>query len=152
MKHISTILCVPLTLCALLIGFAQGFSETFTVPAGDNFTKIVNLNEGDEVSGRVAVVGVEESLINFSISDPGNIVILDHSNIGLRDFKFTAPRTGTYSFHFQNQFSQETKHITLNYNVQHFIFGLPQELILVFVIVGLALIAIVVFIAMSPKP
>ncbi len=152
MKSRLTIICVLLILYILPISSAKAFSETFTVPAEDGMLRTVNLNEGDEVSGRITVVGTRENSINFSISDPNNITILSYQNIGLRDFKFTASNTGVYNFYFENWFSQEAKHVTFNYNVRHYIFGFPQEIILVFVIVGLALVAIVVFVAMSPRP
>jgi hypothetical protein len=140
MKHAPVALCFIFILCILLLGFVQASSETFTVDAEESALRIVTLNEGDEVYGRITVVGVEES------------TILSYQNVGLVDFKFAASKTGQYSFEFQNLLAQEAKHVTFNYNVQHYILGFPQEYIILFVIVGLALVAVVVFVAMSPRP
>ena len=148
MKELLAVLCILLAF-VLMCGIAIAYSETIELPFGDSVTRTVNLNEGDEVLGRITLIPAS---INFSISNPENIIILNHTNVAQKDFQFTASKTGTYGFHFENWFSEETKVLTLNYNVQHYIFGFPQEYILVFVIVGLALVAVVVFVAMSPRP
>ncbi len=152
MKHASVALCITFIVCVLSLGLVNASSETFTVNAGESATRIVSLNEGDDVYGRINVVGVDESHINISVSDPDGGIVLSYENVGLVDFQFRAAKTGQYGFEFQNLLAQETKHVTFNYNVQHYIFGFPQEYILLFVVVGLGLVAIVVFVAMSPKP
>jgi len=92
MKHLLPILCFLLAF-ALTCSLANAYSETIELKGGASKTRTVNLNTGDEISGRVTIVGV-----------------------------------------------------------QHYIFGFPQEYILLFIIVGLSLVAVVVFAAMSPKP
>ena len=148
MKRLLTVLCILLAVF-LGCGFADAYSRTIELQGGESKAETVNLNDEDVVSGRIIVVG---NPINFSVSDPDDRIILNYTNIAQEDFQFTATKTGTYSFHFENLFSEEIKFVTLNYNVQHYIFGFPQEFIILFVIVGLALGAIVVFVAMSPKP
>lgn len=152
MKHASVALCISFILCVLSLGFVEASSETFAVDAGESATRIVTLNEGDDVYGRITIVGVKESQINISVSDPDGGIVLSYQNVGLVDFQFRASKTGQYGFEFQNLLAEEAKHVTFNYNVQHYIFGFPQEYILLFVIVGLGLVAVVVFVAMSPKP
>lgn len=148
MKSFLVVLCVLIAF-VLTCGFVNAYSETIELPAKDSATRTVNLNEGDVVSGRITIVG---NPINFSLSDPDNIIIQEYTISGPTNFQFTAAKTGMYSFRFENGFSDEIKFVTLNYNVQHYIFGFPQEYILVFLIVGLAVVAVVVFVAMSPKP
>lgn len=146
MKRLLTVLCILLAFF-LGCGLADAYSRTIELQESE--TETVNLNDEDVVSGRIIVVG---NPINFSVSDPDDMIILNYTNIAQEDFQFTASQTGTYIFHFENFFSEEIKFVTLNYNVQHYIFGFPQEFIILFVIVGLALGAVVVFVAMSPKP
>lgn len=148
MKGVLAVLCFLLA-SVLICGFVNAYSETIEVQGGGSVARTVSLNEGDVVSGRVTVIG---TAISFLVSDPDDIVILNYTAITLKDFKFTASKTGTYNFHFENHISEETKFVTFNYNVQHYIFGFPQEFVLVFFIVGFALVAVVVFVAMSPKP
>ncbi|MCW3985895.1 MAG: emp24/gp25L/p24 family protein [Candidatus Bathyarchaeota archaeon] len=148
MKGLLAVLCVLLAFVSAC-GFAIAYSETIELPGGKSEIRTVNLNEGDEFSGQVIVLG---NAINFSVSDPDGMIILNYTIANPTNFRFTAAKTGTYSFSFENRFSEEIKSVTLNYNVQHYIFGFPQEYILLFVIVGLAIVGVVVFVAVSPKP
>jgi hypothetical protein len=126
----------------------SAYSETFSLGAGENSTRDVQANADDVISGRVTLVGMP---INFSVTDPDGEVILDMASNPL-DFKFTAGKSGTYRFHFDNQYSTEVKYVTFNYNVQRYLFGFPQEFVILFVIVGIGLVAVVIFVAASPKP
>jgi len=148
MKSFLAVLCILLAF-VLACGFVNAYSETIELQGGESKTRTVNLNEGDEISGRITIVG---KAINFSVSDPDDRIILNYTIANPTNFRFTAAKTGTHSFHFENGVSEEIKFVTLNYNVQHYIFGFPQEYILLFVIVGIALVGVVVFVAMSPKP
>ena len=149
MKRFLAILGVLFAAFVLTCGLVNAYSVTFSLPAGEeDGTKSVSMNAGDEISGHVTVI---PSAINFSISNPDGDVFLNYSGTQI-DFRFTASKTGTYTFYFNNTLSDEDKSVTFNYNVQHYIFGFPQEYVILFAIVGLSLVAVVVFIAMSPKP
>lgn len=148
MKKALAVLC-SILIVSLICSSANAYSETIELPGRHEEKRTVNLNAEDVVSGRVAIVG---EAVNFSISDPENSIILHYTLTNPTDFRFTASKAGTYNFHFENWFSDETKFVSLNYNVQHYIFGFPQEYFLLFVVIGLALVAVVVFVAMSPKP
>ncbi len=148
MKSFMAVLCVLLAF-VLTCGSVYAYSETFEVQARDSATREVSLNAGDVLSGRVSLVG---NAINFSVTDPDGRVILAQPLLDVTNFQFTALKTGFHYFHFSNEFSDEIKYVTLNYNAQHYVFGYPQEYVILFVIVGFALIGIVVYVAMSPKP
>lgn len=148
MKHRLPVLCILLAY-SLMCGVTEAYSGTIRLEGGEKKTIARDFNADDVVSGRVTLVG---SAINFSISDPEARIVLAFTVSGPADFQFTASTTGTYNLHFENWSPDESKSVSLNYDVQHYIFGFPQELFLLFIIVGLALIAIVVFVAMSPKP
>ena len=146
MNRIPAVLSV-LLMFAILCNFANAYSETITVQAGSSVARSVTLSAGDKISGRIVVAFKS---IKVSITDPEDKVILIYNITDPVDFQFTGEKTGTYDFHFENSFS-ETIFVTLNYNVQRYIFGFPQEYIILFVIVGLALVAVIIFVAMSPK-
>ncbi|UCH32699.1 MAG: emp24/gp25L/p24 family protein [Candidatus Bathyarchaeota archaeon] len=133
----------------LVCNLANAFSESIQVPAGETETRAVNMKEGDRISGRVTIVGQS---LNFSIYSPDGQTIINSTLSDPIDFQFVATATGVYGFYFENTFSNEANLVTLNYNVQYYIFGFPQEYIILFFIVGLALVAVVVYAAMSPKP
>ena len=148
MKRLLTILCVIL-ISASACHIANAYSESIRLQEGESVTRTVRLSEGSEVSGRITIVG---NAINFSVSGPDDRIIQNYTVSSPTNFRFTATKAGTYNFHFENLFSNEVKFVSFNYNVQHYVFGLPQEYVLVFVIVGLALVAVIMFVALSPKP
>ena len=151
MKHLIRVLIALSILYCLLTCPAQAYSGNFIVEAGGSVPKTLDLNEGDRVSGRFVVVS-HESIINFSILDANQNPILSCKNVGSRSFQFTVLESGVYTLQFENLFSEEAKQVTLNYDVQHYILGFPQEYVLLFVVVGLALGAVAVFAILSPKP
>ena len=151
MKHLIRVLIALSILNCLLTSPAQAYSGNFIVEAGRSVPKALDLNEGDRVSGRFVVVS-HESIINFSILDANQNPILSYKNVGSKSFQFTVLESGVYTLQFENLFSEEAKQVTLNYDVQHYILGFPQEYVLLFVVVGLALVAVVVFAILSPKP
>jgi len=150
-KYFIRVLIAFSILYCLLTSHAKAYTGNFTVEAGDSVARALDLNEGNRVSGRVVVVG-HESIINFSILDVNQDPIRSYKNVGSSSFQFTVLESGVYTLQFENLFSEEAKQVTLNYDVQHYIFGFPQEYVLLFVIVGLALVAVAVFAILSPKP
>ena len=71
--------------------------------------------------------------------------------IGQRNFSFAATATGTYILHFDNSLSPEDEIVTLNYSIQHYIMGIPQNMFLVIVIAVIVVLAVAAF-AFLGKP
>jgi len=140
--------CFSLVLCALIIGLADAVAQTFTVSAGHEVIKTMGLNEGDVVSGRLNVVGGSND-IRFHVTDPNGNVIVRFDQASATNFGFTVSRTGTYSLHFDNTLSDSDKTVTINYDVQHYILGMPQEFFYVFVVLFIGILGVMVFIAIA---
>ena len=51
--------------------------------------------------------------------------------------------------HFSNTFSSESKLVTLDYELEHYILGMPQMLFLALVVVAICVAALAVFILMG---
>ncbi len=147
MKRSLIVLC-GIFIFNLLVGFAQASTQNFSVAAGDKKTVKVDMNKGDRISGSISIIG---DTINFSVTDPENEIVLSQAIKGRLEFQHTAEKTGTYNLHFEN-LSDKDISVALNFDVQRYIFGFPQEFIMLFIIVGIALIGIIIFVAMSPKP
>ncbi len=148
MKPSLAVLC-GIFIFNLLVGFALASTENFQLLAGDKKTVKVEMSKDDRISGSVIIVG---ETIAFSVTDPENNIVLNQTVTGPLEFQHTAEKTGTYNLHFENLLHDKDVSVTLNYNVQRYIFGFPQEFIMLFIIVGIALIGIIIFVAMSPKP
>jgi len=142
-------LCLLPVLCAMMIGLVEAASQTFTVSSGEEVIKTIGLNEGDVVSGRVNVVGGATSVIKFYVTDPNGNVIVRFDRASATDFGFTASGTGTFSLHFDNTLSDSDKTVTINYDVKHYILGMPQEYFYVFVVLFIGILGVMAFIALA---
>ena len=133
----------------LNINAVNAVSQTISVDAGREEVKNIDLKVDAEVSGRISVIGDFNDDIDFYISDPDGEAVVPKERVSVKDFRFTASKEGTYKLHFDNSFSTERKTVTFNYDVRYYIFGIPQEDFLVFVVMIVAVIGLVLFAAMS---
>jgi hypothetical protein len=77
--------------------------------------------------------------------------VKDFGTIGALDYRFVCDKEGKYDLHFSNAGSSEDKRVVLDYEIQHYIFGIPQMLFLALVVVLVSVGAVAVFILMG-KP
>lgn len=141
--------CFILGIFMLNINTVIAVSRTIYVEAGKEKVESISLKVEDEVSGRISVIGDSSDGINFYVTDPDGKIVVQYKNATVKDFRFTASQEGTYKLHFDNSLSTDRKTITFNYDVRHYIFGIPQEDFLVFVVMIVALIGLILFVAMS---
>ncbi len=141
--------CILLGIFMLSINAVSAVSRTISVDAGEEKVESVSLKLDDEVSGRVSVVGGSNNDIDFYITDPNGDAVVPKERISVKDFSFSASKEGTYKLQFDNSFSTDPKTVTFNYDVRHYIFGIPQEGFLVFVVMIVAVIGLVLFVALS---
>jgi len=126
-------------------------AETISVPAGQTVGRNIDLNADDEVSGRITVVGDDESKgINFTVVGPSNQIVWPTQKVTVTNFRFSASEKGTYRFIFDNSMSLVDKTVTFNYDVRHYWFGLPQEVVLMLIVVFVGVLALVIY-AMASK-
>jgi len=112
----------------------------------------LSLKETDSVRGSFSVVSDDETGVNFFVTDPQNRTILRNSNVKQKSFSFVAEVTGNYQLHFDNSVSSvHRKTVALNYNITHYIMGMPQEQFLFLVIAAVALIGILAYAILMPK-
>jgi len=145
MKKIA--LCLLAFTMFLFVGFAYAPTRTLSVEGKQKISIPLELKENDRFSGKILVSGNLD--IDFYVVDPNGNVFLSYIKVGNLEFAFSAPRDGQYTFYFDNTESDQQKDVTFNYNIQHYIFGVPQELFLLGVIVVIIMICLVVFAASS---
>lgn len=104
------------------------------------------LNAGDSASGTLVMNG--GVAVDFWISDPQDRNVTVYSRIGTAQFSFDAQTSGSFQFHVFNP-NTETALGTLNYTLVHRIFGMPQEILLLLVIVGILLLMLIAWAATS---
>jgi hypothetical protein len=142
-------LFLALTL-SILVQAAEATAMNFTVHGGDEVTKSLSLAVEDHVLIRFTVVGTSENSIHFYMTYP-NGTEKDFGNVGDFNYSFVCDADGGYALHFSNAGSSEDRLVTLDYEIDHYILGIPQMLFLAMIIAIVCVAAIAVFIFMG-KP
>ena len=138
-----------IVLILLSMGQVMAAAETALVPAGKTIFRDVNLNVEDEVTGRISVIGGESGGVNFTVVGPSGQVVLPTQLAITYDFKFSASEKGTYRFIFDNSLSSIDKSVSFNYDSKHYWFGLPQEFVLMLIIVFVGVLGLAIYAMMS---
>ena len=145
-------LLLLLGLFACTIAAAKATAENFALPAGQTTVRTVDLNVDDDVSGRISVVSSDEpNQIIFMVYAPGGKIVLPAINVSASNFEFKAVEAGTYSLVFDNSMSTGDKNVSLNYDVRHYWFGMPQEFVLMLIIVFIGVLGLVIYALASKK-
>jgi len=144
-----------LVIAALLlasVGFAQATTMTLNVKAGGATTKPVTLAEEDRVLIQYKIVSGETTkTLQFTMTFP-NGTVKDFGNSGDFLYRFTCDSEGEYKLIFNNTEGADNVQVTLNYEIDHYILGIPQMLFMVILIAGVSLVGVAIFIGLSKKP
>jgi len=129
----SVYILIILALLVVLVGLCQATPTNFTVKSEEEVTHPINLIVEDRVLIQFTVVG-EPSAVHFSITFP-NATVKDFGEVSSFSYSFICDVEGEYVLHFVNNDQTEDASLFLNYEVQHYIFGIPQMLFLTIIIV-----------------
>ena len=131
---------------------AVGTNTSFTLQPLEERTINLSLQQTDGVSGSFSTVSDDGTGINFYVTNPYNNTILHYDDVLQRSFSFTTEVEGDFQLHFDNSLSAAyRKTVSLNYDVTHYIMGLPQEQFLMIVIVAVAVIGLILYAVLMPK-
>jgi hypothetical protein len=125
-------------------------TTNFTVNRGEEEVKSVNLSVEDHVVIKFTVVGSAEDAIDFYMTYP-NGTVKNFGSVGYFHYSFVCDLEGKYELHFSNLESVEDKLVALDYEVDHYIFGIPQMLFLAIIIAVVCVAAVAAFVLMG-KP
>lgn len=149
-KHAAYVLFAA-TLIVLLISSAKATAMSFDVPAGQVEIKTLNLDVEDHVTITFTVTGQGTSGLDFYILDPQENVQKEFDDASSVNYQFVCSEEGEYKLYFSNTGSTEDEFVSLDYEVQQYIFGMPQMLFLALIVVGICLVMVAVFVLMG-KP
>jgi len=144
----ALLLMLFLLIASLVACSVEAGTENFAVPPETKVTKPLNLQEDDRVAISFTVIGQTTSALDFYITDPSGKIVIQHESAGQRSFSLHAKTSGVYTFHFDNACMEE-KMVTLNYDVQHYILGIPQTFFYVLVIAVISVIGIAFFVLLG---
>lgn len=149
-RALSYLILSMLSLGAM-IDYVQAVPITFPLAAGQEITRTINLAVEDHVLITIAVSGGQiENTINFSIIDPDGEVT-EYSRQGYISHTFICEKAGNYTLRFSNTSLSEEKQITMNCEIEHYFFGIPQMLFMALIIVVICVVMVAVFVLMG-KP
>ena len=108
---------------------------SITVPAGEQVDQVMGLKVDDHVSIHFTVLGADDSHISFFLVYP-NSTEVNFGEVGLFSYNFIGDTKGMYKMCFVNNDLAENKLVTLNYEVESYMFGMPQtQFLLIFIAV-----------------
>lgn len=133
----------------LVVQIVSATTVNFKVPAGQEESRTLNLSAEDRVLIEFTVLGGQDgSTVHFFVTYP-NGTAKDFGFVGNHIQRFVCDRDGDCILHFSNTESSEDRFVSLDYEVDHYVFGIPQMLFLTIVIVCICLAAVAVFIFMG---
>ena len=153
LRQLPVCFLVVLALIAVLIGTGQATTTQFTVEAGGELTHPINLVAEDRVLIQYKVVGAvgTANTVDLAMIFP-NATVKDFGEKGDFTYSFVCDAEGEYQLHFTNNDETESMLVTLDYEIDHYIFGMPQMLFMVILIAVVSVIGVAVFIGLSKKP
>ena len=136
----------------LVLPAGKATVENFTVGAGQEEIRVLNLASEDHVQIRFTVTGRITNVLDFYIADPDENVMATFNDTGSVSYAFVCSHQGEYTLHFSNIASADDKSVSLDYEVDHYTFGMPQMLFLTIIIAFICVAMVAVFILMSKHP
>jgi len=140
LRRLPSFILVILALLAVFTGVGQAMITTLTVKGGEEVTHPVNLVAEDRVLIQFSVVvfsavGEASNTVHSWIVSPNNVTLRDFGEVGRASYSFICDVEGNYTLHLENNNQAEDQLVTLNYEIDHYIFGIPQMLFMALIIV-----------------
>ena len=131
-----------LILCVIIcpLGIVHATTESLNIEAGKEIVCKIDVAAEDRVQLTFVTTGQASSNLSFSIMFPNSTL----SSLGVLDqysTKFTSHVKGTCELHFDNTNSSESAFVALNYNLEHYILGIPE---MIFVLAAIAVLLMVI--------
>jgi hypothetical protein len=135
----------------ILVETAAATVMQFNVQDGKEVVQTVTLAKEDRVLIQFTALGQVKNSVHFSIMFPNGTTI-DYGETGDFDLSFVSSFDGQCMLNFTNQDAGDSKVVTLDYEIDHYIFGIPQMLFMTILIAVICVGGVAVFIMLSQKP
>ena len=150
MMLIRRLCCLFLILFLFIgsFGIVLATTESLTIDAGKEAVCKIDVASQDRVQLTFVTTGQASSHLSFSIVFP-NSTLINFGELDQYSTKFTSNAKGTCELHFDNTNSSEGSFIALNYNVEHYILGVPEMIFVLGAIAVLLMVIVSGYIAMG---
>jgi hypothetical protein len=150
MKLFNRILCliVALTLLITTMATVQAATESLSIQAGEEIVRNISVSAEDQVRIAFTVLSDSSSNFRFYIVFP-NGTTGDYGGATNYNVNFVSDVGGECELHFDNTNSSSSQLVTLNYEIEHYYFGIPEIPFLIIVIVFLLLCIVAGYIIMG---
>jgi hypothetical protein len=157
LRRLRSFILVILALLAVFTGVGQAMTTNLTLKGGEEVTYAVNLVAEDRVLIQFSVVvfsavGEASNTVHSWVVSPDNVTLRDFGEAGQASFSFVCEVEGEYTLHFVNSEPTADKRVALNYEIDHYIFGMPQMLFLALIIVLACVGGVVAFVLLGRNP
>jgi hypothetical protein len=143
--YLLLILCFSIS---AVIGTVHANSGSFNLAPGNQTVCDIAVSSGDRVQVTFTAIGDDSNSLLFWIVFP-NSTVTNLGNVDQYSASFKSNVGGTCELHFNNTSSSETILVALNYEVDHYIFGIPEMIFVLAVIVVLLMAFVSGYIIMT---
>jgi hypothetical protein len=150
LRRSSVYALITIALLGVLVGLGQAMTTTFKVKGGEEVTYPITLAVQDHVLIQFTALGEQVSILKFSIIFP-NSTEIDFGEVGKASYSFICDAEGEYVLHFVNNDQNIEKSVYLNYEIDHYIFGIPQMLFMALIIVLACVGGVFAFVILGRK-
>ena len=143
MKLFSRLVCFLLvfTLLITMTATVQAATESLNVKAGEDSIRKISMSVEDHIRISFTVLSQSPSSFRFWIVFP-NGTTRDYEESIKYNISFASDVQGECELHFDNTDSSSAQLVTLNYEIEHYYFGIP-EIPFLMIVIGILLLCIV---------
>jgi hypothetical protein len=143
MKPFSMLVCflMVLTLLIAMTTTVQAATESLNVQAGEDLIRELSLSTEDHIRISFTVLSQSFSSFHFWMVFP-NGTTRNYEESSNYNISFVSDVQGECELHFDNTNSSSAQLVTLNYEIEHYHFGLPEIPFLI-IVIGILLLCIV---------
>ena len=143
MKLLSQIACLMLVFAVLFTTVArvQAATESLNIQAGEDLVRKIDMSAEDHIRITFNILSQSSSSFRFWIVFP-NGTSREYEASTSYNINFASDVQGECELHFDNTKSSDTELVTLNYEIEHYYFGI-QEIPFLIIVIGVLLLCIV---------
>lgn len=141
-------LLVLFCLMTIMMNVALAKTESINVEPGKDVTRTIDLAAGDRTTITFTVLGPSPSTLHFFVVLP-NGTTTDYGESSRFTVDFFTDIKGECQMHFGNSKTSGAQLVTLNYEVEHYVFGIPQMIFLLLAIAVLLVFVVAGYIVMG---